>query len=103
MKKGIEITKVLFRKWKDDKTIIALFPELINYYYITCYMHVGQHSECDYDAVISNSTKATQDEYTDLKNELESLGYNLRVMQKCRPNFSKRLNIGSPCMVGRYS
>jgi len=98
MTKDNFITKVVFRKWKPvmmlnciGDGIIALFPEqLDNGYTIGSYEHYGQHSAADYDHVISCSRPATPDEYKNLYNELESLGYNLRVMKKCRPNFSKR-------------
>jgi len=85
------MTKVVFRKFKQDGDIIALFSEEIwsrQGYTIASYMHVGQHSGADYDHVVRITTPATESEYANLLNELKSVGYNdLRVMCKCRPNW----------------
>lgn len=79
-------TKVVFRKFKnkDIPELIALFPEeSYRHEYMTgSYMHIGQHGDCDYHAVISMTTLAKPGEYKDLKTELESIGYNLLVRQR---------------------
>ena len=79
-------TKVVFRKFKNKGVLelVALFPEDSHRHgYMTgSYMHIGQHSNCDYQAVISITTPATPEEYKDLKSELESIGYNLIVRQR---------------------
>lgn len=85
-----EETLTIFRKIKPDYTpyrpeIIALFPEeKADYNGLKClsYMHVGQHGPADYDHVIMTTTKATTEEYSDLKTELESIGYNLKIREK---------------------
>jgi len=43
------------------------------------YSHIGQHSDCHIDYA-KESRKATEEEYKELKQELESLGYNLKVI-----------------------
>jgi hypothetical protein len=76
-------TKVIFRKFKDNSNIIALFPELPgNSDASTClsYMTVGQHGAAD-ESVISVTTPATPSDYYLLRAELESLGYNLKVVK----------------------
>lgn len=75
-----EQTKVIFRKFKDDKGVIAYFPELPGTNdFNTClsYMHLGQHGSASID--FSNTLKAYPSEYESLKKELESLGYNLKI------------------------
>lgn len=82
------MTKVVFRKFKQGGDIIALFPEQVNRLMIGSYMHVGQHSDADYDGVIAATTPAKESEYAELLAELKTIGYDdLRVMQKCRPKF----------------
>ena len=76
-------TKVVFRKFPDGE-IIALFPELHNYmesWLIESYIHIGQHGAASYH-VVSETKLATPNEYADLKDELESIGYNLDVRKK---------------------
>ena len=46
---------VIYRKWRDDAEIIALFPEIpsdVFGWYCESYMHLGQHSRADYNGVI---------------------------------------------------
>lgn len=62
----------LFAFFPDDK--YNADPALF-----TSYSHVGQHSACHIDYV-KESRPATPEEYNDLKLELESLGYNLEVV-----------------------
>ncbi len=45
----------------------------------TCYAHIGQHSACHPDYA-KESRPATPEEYKDLKEELESIGYNLIIL-----------------------
>ena len=86
MEKDIEITKVVFRKWRG--IIIALFPEIQSHgLFCESYMHIGQHGGANYDYVVQQSIPATATEYADLQQELESIGYNLKIYQRCRVNF----------------
>lgn len=84
MTKDNHITEVIFRKFKDGGDVIALFPYDIynNRGGINSYMHLGQHSEAEYSACVTNSKPAQPYEYADLFAELESIGYNLKVIKK---------------------
>lgn len=77
-------TKVIFRKFPEGD-ILALFPEIsadFQPYHCLSYMHIGQHSAADINAMVINSKLATPTEYADLKAELESIGYNLHVCKR---------------------
>lgn len=87
MKKDKHKTDVIFRKdttkeFKGD--IFALFPHNVDTYKgdVTFYTHVGQHGSADYNHCINTSKLATEEEYKDLKCELESIGYNLNIVKK---------------------
>jgi hypothetical protein len=91
MEKDAHTTDVVFR---FDKTygVFALFPHEVHDNIsgsVTCYAHVGQHSAANYDGCIKSTRPATESEYQDLFKELESIGYNLKVVQ--RQNYSKWL------------
>lgn len=87
-----EITKVIFRKWNKaiDKNqgIIAIFPDEVgtmSRHTCSSWEWVGEHGACDPVAVIKNSKPATEGEYQEVKNYLEShYGYNLDVIQRLR-------------------
>ena len=84
MEKDNFVTEVVFRKFKDGN-VIALFPYNIENYNgdIVSYMHVGQHDIADYNLVVNNTKIATEEEYKELKNELENnMGYVLKVIRK---------------------
>jgi hypothetical protein len=87
MLKDTEITKVVFRKFKDGQ-VIALFPYVESSRgFCSSYMHIGQHSDADYNHIVRSTKLATADEYADLKNELEnSVGYNLEIIKKLDRN-----------------
>ena len=94
MEKDNYVTDVIFRvdTTKDFKGVVyALFPHEVNDSKgsILSYQHVGQHSSVDYQHCISKSRLASDTEYKELKEELESLGYNLRVVRK--QNYTKFL------------
>ena len=87
MEKDKHKTDVVFRydSTKDWKgTIFALFPHEVADFKgnVTCYQHVGQHSAADYGYSIQTSRLAKPSEYSDLKKELNSLGYNLNIVKK---------------------
>ena len=90
-------TLVVFRKYKPahkDKysecapyDILALFPEVsgscIDESICECYQHVGQHGQANYYYCVHElTTPATPEEYEDLKKELESIGYKLKIRRK---------------------
>ena len=64
---------------EPDGTILAYFPRTLhNAMSMTCYAHIGQHSQAAPEYV-RKLKKATPEQYADLKAELESIGYNLTV------------------------
>jgi len=80
-------TKVIFRKWPKSHDVIAVFPELPGDCnpYRTClsYEHLGQHGAITLDFGNGKWTKpASPAEYADLKAELESIGYTLRIAKR---------------------
>ena len=78
-----EETLTIFRKFKDEGDIIALFPEHdAGNYKCSCYQQLGQHDACDYQDVVSITTLATPGEYAELKAELERIGYTLRIRKR---------------------
>ena len=84
MEKDNFVTEVVFRKFKDGN-VIALFPYNVENYKgdIASYMHVGQHSAADYIHVLYQTELIINpEEYKELKNELENIGYNLKVIRK---------------------
>jgi hypothetical protein len=83
MEKDTYITEVTFRKFKDGQ-VIALLPHEVSDYdgNITSYMHIGQHSSATYNHVVSMTKLATPRDYADLLAEMESLGYNIKVISK---------------------
>ena len=76
---------VVLRVWKNGNEVFALFPTLPsdNYgHYCTAYAHVGQHSGADYQGCIQASRPATAAESAPLVQELERIGYRLRIIQR---------------------
>lgn len=74
-------TKVVFRKFPEGD-VIALFPD---YPYspqggIWSYQHIGQHGEAS-PSLIEEFQPASPEEYADLLEELQSIGYNLKVLK----------------------
>jgi len=80
-----ETTLVTFYKERDAETgetnIMAYFPleTFDRAGNKASYAHLGQHSACSPDYV-KDLPIATKKEYTELLNELKSLGYNLKVV-----------------------
>lgn len=87
MCKDTNVIDVIFRvdKTKDFKgTVFALFPHLVvdmqgN---IMSYQDIGQHSGANYSHCINTSKPATEKQYSDLKTELEQIGYSLRILKR---------------------
>jgi len=73
--------RVIFRKWKDSGTVIALFPGLPadRRGNIQCYEHIGQHGAAWYAGVIAETRPAKPEEYESLRRELEAAPYNYRL------------------------
>lgn len=87
-----QTTKVLFLIDKPDimngefeGIPFAYFPDEIHSFNgyrpdnRTCYSHLGQHSACHPDYA-KQCRKATPEQYQHLKEELESIGYNLEIL-----------------------
>lgn len=89
-------TRVIFRKFKNTESIIAVFPNLCYPKYATkgnimSYMFIGQHSECDYAVVMRMTTIATPKEYDILKAILEDIKYDLEIVTQ--KEYEKSLTI----------
>jgi tRNA C32,U32 (ribose-2'-O)-methylase TrmJ len=94
MEKDNYKTDVMFRvdKSGDNKGVVyALLPhEAYNHSgSVTSYEHVGQHGKADYNYCISKTRPATEKEYSALKEEMESIGYDINVVKK--RNYNKYL------------
>lgn len=92
MEKDMEKTDVIFRcdKQGDFKgDVFALFPHEVSCSdgSVTFYAHIGQHGLADYKKCMRKSRTATEKESTDLKKEMEGLGYNLNIVKK--QNYNK--------------
>ena len=87
-------TKTIFRKFHTGE-IIALFPELAgdcSGFNCLSYMSIGQHSSASVD-LSPYSVLAKPDEYSDLKYELERIGYEiLPIKRSSRKMQSIRFN-----------
>jgi len=85
--------EVIFRICKGGD-VVALFPYSIysndHIGLINSYMHIGQHSSSSYCDTMQSSKPAKEDGYKDLKEELESIGYNLKIIK--RRHFQKYLD-----------
>ena len=76
---------VVFRRWRDNDDIIALFPELPADYqgrFCDAYEHVGQHGGADYYGVILATKPVSLEDAAPLARELERIGYRLRPIKR---------------------
>ena len=66
---------------KNQGEVYAYFPNML--WNLSgdkgCYQHIGQHGACSIDYA-KESTVCTGEEYLELKTELETIGYKLKVM-----------------------
>lgn len=84
MKKDNFDTIVVFRKF-DDGEVIALMPKDSwidggGEAFITSYQHIGQHSGASLD-LLEDLQKCSEEDYRDLKRELENIGYRVKVKE----------------------
>jgi len=76
----MKTTKVIFKIIDDE--VLAIFPnnlyneQLYGKTMVDSYMHIGQHSACSIK-LLNDLEDASEDQYKDLKNELETIGYKL--------------------------
>lgn len=68
-------TRVIF-KMSDGECVAFLLDCPANSGNVLSYMHVGQHGEASLD-FFRECKLATEEEYKDLREELESIGYRL--------------------------
>jgi len=77
---NMKTTKVIFKIIDDE--VLAIFPNnlynvlLYGKTMVDSYMHIGQHSACSIE-LLNDLEDASEDQYKDLKNELETIGYKL--------------------------
>lgn len=80
-------TTVIFRTWRDDGTVIALFPEIpatVQGHCCLSYQHLGQHESANPD--LHGITRASfPEEVEPLKRELEAIGYKLEIRKRVSP------------------
>lgn len=94
MKKDTEITEVEFYMEAGvgenaPETCLAAFTGINEGKgMFLCYSHVGQHSACE-NEYLNYQRAATPDEYKHLKSELESIGYNLKVIEATTGKYYK--------------
>ena len=76
---------VVFRRWKENGDVIALFPALpADLYgeYCDAYEHVGQHGGADYHGVVQHTRPCSLNDAADLVTELRRIGYILRPIRR---------------------
>lgn len=71
--------KAKFVYTKEFKEVTAVFIDEKNPQFPDCYSHVGQHSVCSIDWVNSQA-KATKKQYQPLLSELQSIGYEVEII-----------------------
>lgn len=80
----VEHARVIFRIYPEGD-VIALFiddAEPTRPWLMSCYQHMGQHGNADYDVVRDRTRLATAAEYAALRRELAQIGYVLTPMQR---------------------
>ena len=99
MEKDKEVTKVIFRVFTDGYSmddVIAIFPELpgdMEWWTCLSYAHIGQHGSCDIN-IIRETYPALPITYAPLLQELESLGYNLKVCKRISWEMTYKMHRG---------
>ncbi|HZZ79984.1 MAG TPA: hypothetical protein VFE62_15805, partial [Gemmataceae bacterium] len=81
----MNVNVVVFRRWKDTGSVIALFPATpsdVHGHFCEAYEHVGQHGGADYHAVIAQTISATSDECASLLRELMHIGYTVKPIKR---------------------
>lgn len=74
---------VAFRKFENGE-VIAIFPNIYpvakdSKAEVMSYMHEGQHGMC-MECLVNELEKASKEEYTPLKKELEMIGYSVNIL-----------------------
>jgi hypothetical protein len=84
-KQGEDVVRVIFRVFKHNHEVIALFPDFktgVHGQYIMSYMNIGQHGDADYHHIIDVTRLAKPEEYESLLEELKSIGYEMKVQSR---------------------
>jgi len=80
-----DTTAVVFRTFRGDNSVIALFPyEPGNNdaFTMMSYQHIGQHGIADMGLTASYTRPSKPDEIRPLKEELQRIGYKLKIMSR---------------------
>ena len=77
-------TRVIF-KMSDGECVAFLLDCPAYYGNVLSYMHIGQHGEASLE-FFRECELATEEEYKDLREELESIGYRLYLRSKWNGN-----------------
>jgi len=82
-------TKVIFRAYKDDGEIIAMFPEEVGTDdpYTCASFQRGRHYTCYPSGLVQITTSVEPEKYQILKEQLESMNYKLKVVSKLHPSY----------------
>ena len=87
-------TRAIFLYNEENKDLFAYFPDEDQGRGMKSgYSHIGQHSSVHSDYAME-SRQATEEEYKDLKAELESMGYNLKVVNRSSMALGGRMKSG---------
>src|SRR5262245_27279552 len=100
-----EKTIVVFRKWKDNGQVIALFPTIpsdVLGWDCDSYEHVGQHGSADYHGVVQATNPVGRKETGPLKRELTRIGYRLVIRQRASATIHRqRMDLASEFKKGK--
>ena len=78
--------RVVFRRWRGSKEVIAFFLDQPQMPYVMSYEHVGQHGLASYPH--PQTEPASPAEYAELLKELQAIGYDdLKVVKKGKVNY----------------
>lgn len=78
-------TRVIFKMSRWNECVAFLLDCPTNVGYVLSYMHIGQHGEASI-AFLHECKLATEEEYKDLREELESMGYRLYLRSRWNGN-----------------
>ena len=76
------VTEVIFRKWRKRGGIVALFTTIESSPGFCLSYHASEHDGAGYKVVIANTTPAKPEEYANLRKELETREYKLKVVSR---------------------
>lgn len=80
-----DVTPVVFRTFRSGGEVIALFPYepgTMDPGTMMSYQHIGQHGPADMGLTSVHTRPSTPDEIRPLRNELERIGYKLKILKR---------------------